>query len=75
MKERIPPGPWYRTERLADGVTPVSEPWIKAFCRCNIWHMRGRERAMVDLKPVAGAIGAALGGLGIETGAATPLRR
>ena len=68
MKERIPPRPWYRTERLADGVTLVSEPWIKAFCRCNIRHVRGRERAMVDLNPVAGATGAAPSGPGIEDG-------
>ncbi len=47
MKTRITPQDWYRTERLADDVTLISEPWIKAFYRCNIWHVRGRDRDML----------------------------
>lgn len=38
---------WYRTQRLADGITLIDEPAIKPFYRCNIWHVRGRERDLV----------------------------
>ena len=38
---------WYETESLEDGVTFIGEPHIKAFYRCNIWHVRGRERDML----------------------------
>ncbi len=45
--ERIPPERWYRTERVGDDVTLIEEPFIKAFYRCNIWHVRGRDRDML----------------------------
>jgi len=32
---------------MADGVTLVHEPWIKPFFRCNIWHVRGRDRDLL----------------------------
>jgi glyoxylase-like metal-dependent hydrolase (beta-lactamase superfamily II) len=35
---------WYETMRMADGVTLIHEPWIKPFFRCNMWHVRGRDR-------------------------------
>nr|WP_300314432.1 MBL fold metallo-hydrolase [Halomonas sp.] len=38
---------WYRTRHLADGITLIDEPAIKPFYRCNIWHVRGRERDLV----------------------------
>jgi glyoxylase-like metal-dependent hydrolase (beta-lactamase superfamily II) len=38
---------WYQVERLADGVTHIWEPHIRPFYRCNIWHVRGRERDML----------------------------
>lgn len=38
---------WYRTESRADGVTHIGEPHIKEFYRCNIWHVRGRERDLL----------------------------
>ena len=38
---------WYETERLENGVTYIGEPHIKAFYRCNIWHVRGRDRDML----------------------------
>ncbi len=38
---------WYETTPLEDGVTHIHEPFIKAFYRCNIWHVRGRERDML----------------------------
>lgn len=38
---------WYRVDRLAHGVTHIEERWIKPFYRCNIWHVRGRERDLL----------------------------
>lgn len=38
---------WYETTPLEDGVTHIHEPFIKAFYRCNIWHVRGRDRDML----------------------------
>ncbi len=41
------PETWYETTSLEDGVTHIHEPFIKAFYRCNIWHVRGRDRDML----------------------------
>ncbi|MGI9318827.1 MAG: MBL fold metallo-hydrolase [bacterium] len=38
---------WYETRSIDDGVTYISEPFIKEFYRCNIWHVRGRDRDML----------------------------
>ena len=38
---------WYETRTLADGVTWIYEPHIKPFYRCNIWHLRGRNRDLL----------------------------
>ncbi len=38
---------WYETRRLGDDVTYIGEPFIKEFYRCNIWHVRGRDRDML----------------------------
>ncbi len=38
---------WYRVQPLADGVTHIDEPHIKPFYRCNIWHVRGRDRDLL----------------------------
>ena len=38
---------WYETIRMGDGVTLIHEPWIKPFFRCNIWHVRGRDRDLL----------------------------
>ncbi|MCA8967234.1 MAG: MBL fold metallo-hydrolase, partial [Planctomycetes bacterium] len=38
---------WYRTQGLADGVTLIDEPHIKPFYRCNLWHVRGRDRDLL----------------------------
>ena len=32
---------------MADGVTLIHEPWIKPFYRCNMWHIRGRDRDLL----------------------------
>ncbi len=44
---RIAPEDWYAVRRLDDGVTAISEPFIQEFYRCNIWHVRGRDRDML----------------------------
>jgi glyoxylase-like metal-dependent hydrolase (beta-lactamase superfamily II) len=38
---------WYETIAMADGVTLIHEPWIKPFFRCNMWHVRGRDRDLL----------------------------
>jgi glyoxylase-like metal-dependent hydrolase (beta-lactamase superfamily II) len=38
---------WYETEARPDGVTHIGEPHIKEFYRCNIWHVRGRDRDLL----------------------------
>ncbi len=41
------PQNWYATRSLEDDVTYICEPHIKEFFRCNIWHIRGRDRDML----------------------------
>jgi len=38
---------WYGIERLDDGITLIRETHIKPFYRCNIWHVRGRDRDLL----------------------------
>ena len=38
---------WYRVRRVGDDVTHIDEPHIREFYRCNIWHVRGRDRDML----------------------------
>lgn len=38
---------WYETLKMADDVTLIHEPWIKPFYRCNMWHVRGRDRDLL----------------------------
>lgn len=45
--DRIPAAEWYATRRLSDDVTAISEPHITEFYRCNIWHVRGRDRDLL----------------------------
>ena len=47
MQLRVSAGHWYETIAFADGVTLIHEPWIKPFFRCNIWHVRGRDRDLL----------------------------
>ncbi|MFO1038628.1 MAG: MBL fold metallo-hydrolase [Geminicoccaceae bacterium] len=44
---RAAPEEWYETRRLDDGVTWIFEPHIVEFYRCNIWHLRGRDRDLL----------------------------
>lgn len=45
--DRVTEKDWYRVEPMSDGVTLISEPYIKEFYRCNCWHVRGRDRDML----------------------------
>lgn len=45
--DRVRPEDWYRIRKQPDGVTFIDEPFIKAFYRCNVWHIRGRDRDML----------------------------
>lgn len=44
---RIPPQDWWRITPMADAITLIDEPHIHAFYRCNVWHVRGRDRDML----------------------------
>lgn len=44
---RIDSSNWYETIRMGDDVTLIHEPWIKPFYRCNMWHVRGRDRDLL----------------------------
>ncbi|MEQ8650842.1 MAG: MBL fold metallo-hydrolase [Kiloniellales bacterium] len=45
--ERAKPEDWYRVQRLDEGVSLIDEPHILPFYRCNIWHVRGRDRDLL----------------------------
>lgn len=47
MKPRARPQDWWRVRPVGDGVTFVDEPAIREFYRCNVWHVRGRDRDML----------------------------
>lgn len=47
MNQMIPAADWYEMLRFGDDVTLIHEPWIKPFYRCNIWHVRGRDRDLL----------------------------
>jgi glyoxylase-like metal-dependent hydrolase (beta-lactamase superfamily II) len=38
---------WYETIRMSDDITLIHEPWITPFFRCNMWHVRGRDRDLL----------------------------
>jgi glyoxylase-like metal-dependent hydrolase (beta-lactamase superfamily II) len=40
-------GRWYETQSFPDGITLIHEPAIKPFFRCNMWHVRGRDRDLL----------------------------
>jgi glyoxylase-like metal-dependent hydrolase (beta-lactamase superfamily II) len=44
---RIAAADWFRVRPLADGVTWIDEPHVREFYRCNIWHLRGRDRDLL----------------------------
>ena len=44
---RAHPQDWYRLRPQSDGITWIDEPHVLEFYRCNIWHVRGRDRDML----------------------------
>ncbi len=44
---RARPEDWYRVQTKGDGITLIDEPFIQEFYRCNMWHVRGRDRDML----------------------------
>ena len=38
---------WFRIETRSDGVTHIWEPHVDPDIRCNIWHVRGRDRDLL----------------------------
>jgi len=52
---------WYAQQSVGDGVTLVWERQLKPFYRCNIWHVRGRDKDLLidsgmGIRPLAPAI-------------------
>tara|TARA_B100000780_G_scaffold33329_1_gene20878 strand:- start:1646 stop:2377 length:732 start_codon:yes stop_codon:yes gene_type:complete len=47
MTMRCQPQDWYRIRKLSGDITWIDEPHIKEFFRCNIWHVRGRDKDMM----------------------------
>jgi glyoxylase-like metal-dependent hydrolase (beta-lactamase superfamily II) len=40
---------WFVIRRIADDITLLTEPHVTPLMRCNIWHVRGRDRdLMID---------------------------
>ncbi len=39
--------PWFVRERVDDAITLVIEPHVHPLPRCNVWHVRGRDRDLV----------------------------
>ena len=38
---------WFERKSCGDGVTWLWEPHVHELLRCNIWHVRGRERDLL----------------------------
>ena len=38
---------WFERRALADGVTWLWEPHVNPLVRCNLWHVRGRDRDLL----------------------------
>lgn len=38
---------WYEILPFGEGISLIHEPWIKPFYRCNMWHVRGRDRDLL----------------------------
>ena len=52
---------WFERRTMGEGVTWIWERHLNPFIRCNIWHVRGRDRDLIvdtgsGLSPLRGAI-------------------
>jgi glyoxylase-like metal-dependent hydrolase (beta-lactamase superfamily II) len=41
------PDEWYERIPFGEGVTLIHEPFMRFFFRCNMWHVRGRDRDLL----------------------------
>ena len=39
--------PWFVATPVDDGITHIDEPHVHPLLRCNVWHVRGRDRDVV----------------------------
>jgi glyoxylase-like metal-dependent hydrolase (beta-lactamase superfamily II) len=38
---------WFERRRVSDDITLLWEPHVVPLMRCNIWHVRGRDRDLI----------------------------
>src|ERR671927_1014655 len=38
---------WFEEQDIGDGITLIIEPHVDVLERCNIWHVRGRDRDLL----------------------------
>jgi glyoxylase-like metal-dependent hydrolase (beta-lactamase superfamily II) len=43
MTQQVP-AEWYNVRHVADGISHIYERYVGDWLRCNIWHVRGRDR-------------------------------
>jgi glyoxylase-like metal-dependent hydrolase (beta-lactamase superfamily II) len=58
--------PWFTSRPVGNGVTLITEPHVHPLLRCNVWHVRGRDRDLVidtalGLAPLGHLVERALG--------------
>ncbi len=41
------PADWYKVRPVADGITHIYETYVGDWLRCNIWHVRGRDKDLL----------------------------
>ena len=41
------PGRWYEVHSRGDGVSQILETYVAKWLRCNIWHIRGRDKDLL----------------------------
>jgi len=41
------PQDWWRVRQVGDDIRHIDEPHIREFYRCNVWHVRGRDRDLL----------------------------
>ena len=38
---------WFERKKLSDDITHIWEPYVHPLLRCNVWHIRGRDKDML----------------------------
>ena len=47
MSDQTPPPDWYKVRHVSDGISHIYERYVGDWLRCNIWHVRGRDRDLL----------------------------